>query len=70
MMEEARPWIGMLVAAMLVANGIRCIRHPASGTGIGVLPTTSPRVVRALGILSLVLGLFCAGLGLFVIVSE
>jgi hypothetical protein len=70
MMEEARPWIGMLFAAMMVANGIRCIRHPAAGVGIGVSPTTSPRVVRALGILSLILGLFCASLGLFAILSE
>jgi hypothetical protein len=69
-MEEARPWIGLLVAIGLIANGIRCLRHPASGVGIGVLPTTSPRVVRALGILSLVLGLLTAGLGLLVIVSE
>lgn len=70
MIEQLRPWAGLGLSAVILWSGARMVFRPGSFAGIGLIPASDPRTVRAFGFLFLVIGVANAGLNFSYFVSE
>ncbi|MFT3977916.1 MAG: hypothetical protein QM688_12515 [Sphingomonas bacterium] len=65
-----RTVIRLGVGVMLAGIGLRRLLQPRAFIGVGLIPATDPRTVRAFGIFIFVIGLLDVGLGLTQLLSE
>lgn len=70
MSDRLHSWIGLGVGIAIMGSGLRYFLKPKAFVGIGFIPATDPRTVRAFGIFFFVLGLLNAGLNLTKLLSE